>query len=168
MMSSEPLEILVTRVKPEWLDYNGHMNAGYYAVAYNEAIEFFLEKIGLGEDIVRKGIGMTFAMECHLTYQHELMENDPIRITAQLLDYNRRLFHFFLRMDHAERGFLASTYEQISLFVDFKTRRAASMPAFAFEKLKRLHKEHRTLPKPPEVGGTIAIRRNGINRRDSP
>jgi acyl-CoA thioester hydrolase len=151
-------------VKPEWLDYNGHMNAGYYAVAYNEAIEHLLEKIGLGEDIVRNGVGMTFALECHLTYQRELNAGDPIRITAQLLDHDKRLFHFFLRMHHAEQGFQAATYEQISLFVDFKTRRAASMPAAAMEKLKRLHEEHRTLPKPPEAGSIIAIRRNGVRR----
>jgi acyl-CoA thioester hydrolase len=147
-------------VKPEWLDYNGHMNAGYYAVAYNEAIEHFLEKIGLGEHLVREGIGTAFALECHITYLRELHEGDLIRITAQLLDYDEKKFHFFLRMHHVEKGFLAATYEQISLFVDFKTRRAAPIPISALENLKRMHEAHRALPKPPEVGRVIGMRRN--------
>jgi acyl-CoA thioester hydrolase len=151
-------------VKPEWLDYNGHMNAGYYAVAYNEAIERFLEKIGLGECLVRDGVGTTFALECHITYLRELNEGDPIRITAQLLDYDEKLFHFFLRMHHAEQGFVACTYEQISLFVDMQNRRAAPIPASALENLKRLHEAHRALPKPPEVGRVVGMRRNGVRR----
>jgi acyl-CoA thioester hydrolase len=159
-MSSVPIEIYVTKVKQEWLDYNGHMNAGYYAVACNEAFEFFLEMIELGEEIVRNGTGMTFALETHLTYQRELKEGDPIRITVQLLDYNDKLFHFFMRVHHAEKGYLAATYENISLFVDLETRRAAPMPASSLESLKRLHEVHRTLPKPPEAGSVIVIRRN--------
>jgi acyl-CoA thioester hydrolase len=147
-------------VKPEWLDYNGHMNAGYYAVACNEAFEYFLEMIELGEDIVRNGVGMTFALETHLTYQRELKEDDPIRITVQLLDYNDKLFHFFMRVHNGKEGYLAATYENISLFVDLETRRAASMPASVLDKLKRLHDVHRTLPMPPEAGSVIGIRRS--------
>jgi acyl-CoA thioester hydrolase len=161
-MSSESLEIYATKVKPEWLDYNGHMNAGYYAVACNEAFEYFLEMIDLGEDIVRNGIGMTFALETHLTYQRELKEDDPIRFTVQLLDYDDKLFHFFMRVHHAKDGYLAATYENISLFVDLETRRAASMPASTLDKLKRLHNVHRTLPKPPEAGSVIGIRRSAV------
>jgi acyl-CoA thioester hydrolase len=156
-VKTEPLEILATRVRPEWLDYNKHMNAGYYAVAYNEAIKHFLETIGMGESLLRDSVGTAFALECHITYLRELQEGDPIRITAQLLDYDRKRFHFFLRMHHAEKCFMASTYEQISLFVAISTRRAALIPPSALEKLERLLVAHRRLPKPPQVGGSIKM-----------
>jgi acyl-CoA thioester hydrolase len=163
VVTIEPFEILVTRVKPEWLDYNNHMNAGYYAVAYNEAIEHFLEAIGLGEGLLRDGIGTTFALECHITYLRELAEGDPIRITAQLLDFDKKRFHFFLRMHHVGEGIIASTYEQISLFVDLATRRAAPIPPSALEKLERLFEEHRRLPKPKEVGRSLQMG-SGVKR----
>jgi acyl-CoA thioester hydrolase len=160
MENKEFLVLLSTSVRREWLDYNRHFNAGYYAVVFNEAIERFLQHVGLGEDLVKAGIGTTFALECHLTYQRELYENDPLRITLQLLDYDEKKFHFFLRMFHADKGFLAATYEQISIFVDYETRKSAPIPASALEKLARLYEAHRTLPKPPEVGSVIGIRRN--------
>jgi acyl-CoA thioester hydrolase len=163
MVEIAPLEILTTRVKPEWLDYNDHFNAGYYAVAYNEAIETFLETVGMGEQLLRDGVGTTFALECHITYLRELAEGDPIRITAQLLDYDKKRFHFFLRMHHVEKGFLASTYEQISLFVAVATRRAAPIPPSAIEKLDRLLEKHRTLPRPKEVGRSIQMG-SGVKR----
>jgi acyl-CoA thioester hydrolase len=157
----EPIELLRTEVKPEWLDYNRHMNAGFYAVAFNSAVESFLEKIGLDESYAKSGRGTTFALECHLTYQRELEETDPIRVTGQLLDYDEKKFHLFLRMFHAEGNFLAATHEHISIYVDLETRKPAPMPESALEKLEHLHQSHRELPPPPEVGRVIGIRRRG-------
>ena len=36
-------------VRPEWIDYNGHFNAGYYLVCFDEAIEPWMDFIGLGQ-----------------------------------------------------------------------------------------------------------------------
>jgi len=91
-MSNEPLELFVTRVKPEWLDYNGHLNAAYYSVACNGAIERFLEDMGVGTSLARAGVGTAFALESHVTYQRELREGEPMRITLQLLDYDEKRF----------------------------------------------------------------------------
>ena len=33
-------------VLPEWIDYNGHMNVGYYHVAFDVASEPFFEFLG--------------------------------------------------------------------------------------------------------------------------
>ena len=36
-------------VRPEWIDYNGHMNVGYYLVAFDQATERLCEHFGVGE-----------------------------------------------------------------------------------------------------------------------
>lgn len=155
----KPLELLRTHVRSEWLDYNEHMNAGCYAIAYNLAMEQFWLRMGLGENQARAGRGAPFVLECHLTYQRELKGGDPFRITLQLLDYDEKKAHVFLRMFHAEQGFLASTYEQISVYVDLRTRRSTKTSPAGLDKLERLYRAHLALPKPPEAGSTIGIRR---------
>ena len=154
-----PLEVLQTHVRPEWLDYNEHMNAGCYAVAYNLAMEEFWTRMGLGENQVKAGSGAPFVLECHLTYQRELKGGDPLRITLQLLDLDEKKAHVFLRMFHAEQGFLASTYEQVSVYVDLRTRRSTKTPVAGLERLERLYRAHLALPKPPEAGSKVSLRK---------
>ncbi len=37
-----------TRVRPEWIDYNGHLMDGYYLVAFSDATEGVLAELGFG------------------------------------------------------------------------------------------------------------------------
>jgi acyl-CoA thioester hydrolase len=122
-------------------------------------MEQFWTRLGLGENQVKAGWGAPFVLECHLTYRRELKGGDPLRITLQLLDYDEKKVHVFLRMFHAEQGFLASTYEQISVYVDLRKRRSTKTPAAGLEKLEHLYRAHSVLPKPPEAGSTVGIRR---------
>ena len=156
---TRPFELLRISVRSEWLDYNGHMNAGFYAIAYNLAMEQFWQRMALGENHVRECGGSPFVLECHLTYQKELNGGDPLLITLQLLDYDHKKVHVFLRMFQVEQGILASTYEQITVYVDFQTRRSTTMPQNAFEKLGHLYSTHRQLSRPKEAGSSIGMHR---------
>ena len=40
-MSDAPFRSSVTLVRPEWIDYNGHMNMAYYGVLFDEAADEF-------------------------------------------------------------------------------------------------------------------------------
>jgi acyl-CoA thioester hydrolase len=156
------LELYETTVRREWLDYNGHLNAGYYAVAFNFAFEAFLRHMGIGKQHVLSGGGTTYALECHITYLRELKEGEPIHFTLQMLDLDEKKFHFFIRMRQSQHGFLAATYEQISIYVDPETRRSAPMPAKLYANFAGLRKAHLGIPVPKEVGRTIGIRTRGL------
>jgi acyl-CoA thioester hydrolase len=75
-----------------------------------------------------------------------------------MLGLDEKKFHFFIRMHHAERDFVAATYEQLSIYVDPQTRRSAPMPKSLYTELDRLRKAHRELPVPKEVGRIIGVR----------
>ena len=47
-----PFVTNLKKVLPEWIDYNGHMNVAYYTLAFDDALDDFLDKIGIGEDYV--------------------------------------------------------------------------------------------------------------------
>ena len=41
-----PLEIHTDRVRPEWIDHNGHMNVAFYLMAFDEAAGAVAKEIG--------------------------------------------------------------------------------------------------------------------------
>jgi acyl-CoA thioesterase FadM len=48
-MPQEELFTTYTDVKPEWIDYNGHMNMGYYLVAFDHiATDSFYDSMSIG------------------------------------------------------------------------------------------------------------------------
>ena len=150
-----PLELHHEAVRPEWLDYNGHMNVAYYLLAFDHACDAFLDYVGMDESWRARTGGTTFTAECHITYQHEVTEGDPLRFSTQLLGYDAKRIHFFVQMFHAEDGFLAATTEWMSLHVDLAARRVAPMPEEITARLAAIHESHRALPWPPEAGRVI-------------
>jgi acyl-CoA thioester hydrolase len=153
------MDLLEERVAREWTDYNGHFNVAYYHLAFDRATDRFLEHVGLGEEVACRGDGSMFALEDHLTYQRELREGDPFRIALQLLGFDDKRVHYFLRMFHAGDGFLAATCEHLSIFVDMRTRRSAPMPEPVRARLKSLYEAHRSLPHPEEAGRAMGLRK---------
>jgi acyl-CoA thioester hydrolase len=154
-----PIVIEGLAVRPEWIDGNGHMNVGYYNVAFDQALDRVCELVDLSWNYVERTGFSTFVLETHVTYQREVTQGDPLRFTFQLLDYDEKKFHYFLRMFHAREDFLSATSEQICIHVDLRTRRPAPMPAYSLERFAAIMAAHRALPRPSEVGSVIGIRR---------
>ena len=148
-------------VRPEWIDYNGHMNVAYYMLAFDNATDTFYNALGVGADYKEGGNFSTFTLEAHITYDREVMQGDPLRITTQLLDFDAKRIHYFHQMYHAEAGYIASTNELISIHIDMRIRRSAPMPDPLLERLAAMRDAHAALPKPPQAGRIIGIRRAG-------
>ena len=52
---STPIILPEQKVLKEWLDYNGHMNVAYYTLAFDKALDEFLEKnLEIGPTYVKK------------------------------------------------------------------------------------------------------------------
>ena len=147
------------RVLPEWIDANGHMNVGYYVVAFDRATDTLCEQLGVAWSYVEYRLGMVFILEAHVTYDRELALGDPLRVTTQLLDHDDKRIHFFHTMYHGEAGWLAATNELMMMHIDFATRRAAPWPAETRSRLDRLADAHRRLPRPDKAGRIIRIPR---------
>jgi acyl-CoA thioester hydrolase len=143
-------------VLPEWIDYNGHMNVAYYLLAFDRATDDFLDYLHLDAAHRDASGGTTFAGDIHLTYQREVRQGAPLRITSQLLGHDDKRIRFFSRMYHAEEGFLAATMECLTLYVDLNRRRVSALPAAIQARLAEVFAAHGELPLPPEAGRVIA------------
>src|SRR5262245_55568300 len=87
-------------VKPEWVDYNGHMGDYAYTIVFSEALEAFMGAIGLdatrrrdsGRTLRASEIRIAFLRECHEGAAYEgrlrILDRQPqgVRLFGQIID----------------------------------------------------------------------------------
>jgi acyl-CoA thioesterase FadM len=158
MNCTAPLALYRTTIRPEWIDYNQHLNDAYYAVPFSWATDAFTEFIGL-DAAYRQRSGYTcYTAEGHLVYLRELKLGAEIRITTQLLGYDAKRMHLFHAMYHAAEGYLAATCEWLMIHVDPAAGRGVSMPDGVQAKLAEISAAHALLPLPAQAGRTVSLR----------
>lgn len=147
-------------VLPEWVDANGHMNMGYYLIAFDRATDTFCDQLGVGWAYAEHRLGMVFALEAHIVYERELRQDDPFRVVTQILAHDEKRLRLFHAMHHAAEGWRAAVNEVMLLHVDFNTRRAASWPELTRQRLQAIAAAHAVLPRPEAAGRGITMRRS--------
>lgn len=146
-------------VKPEWIDFNLHMNVAYYVLAFDLGIDALWTNFGIDDDYIASTNGSTFAVECHVSYLNELHEGDPYVVTSQLLGYDEKRIHQFQRLYHAEQGFLAATAEWMNLHVNLETRRVSPWPARILQRIGNFAKRQAGDTRPDGAGHRMEIRK---------
>jgi acyl-CoA thioester hydrolase len=152
-----PFETYRADVQEAWIDYNKHMNMGYYMVVFDEATGGFFHAVGLDTEHRRRHKITTFALEAHINYVREVGLGDTLRFTTRLIDFDAKRLHYFHEMWHATEGYLAATNELISLHVSQETRRAAPMAPAILERLAAIKAAHARLPPSLYIGRTIGL-----------
>lgn len=149
--------ILESRVAPDWVDYNGHMNDAEYARVFSLGVEALMDHIGLdatGRD--RHGYTI-YTLETHLCYRREAHEGQPLRVALTLLDRDAKRLHVFFEL-FDEAGNLQATSEQMLMGIDSEVGRPASFPEPIEAAIASL--PHAARDAWPELAGrTIGIRR---------
>ena len=146
-------------MRPEWCDYNRHLNMSYYVLIFDHATDVFHANLGLDKEYRLSAGCSTFAVETHTTYLAEVHEGEEVYMTAQLLDHDEKRLHYFHRMYHAEKGFLSATTEIMTVHVDLNARKVVPMMSDIQQKTATLFESHQAMPKPEQAGRIIGIRR---------
>jgi acyl-CoA thioester hydrolase len=150
-------------VRPEWIDYNGHLYDGYYAVIFAEAADAFLDAVGL-DQAGRGATGRTiYTLETHVRFLAEMKQGAPYRVDGQILDHDHKRVVLFLTLVDTVRDIIAATSEEMLMSIDTAgdaPRSAPWLPAQA-EAIGRLAEEHAGAPAPDGAGRGIGIRRAG-------
>ncbi|MEO0914094.1 MAG: thioesterase family protein [Pseudomonadota bacterium] len=156
-----PLRAPARAVPEEWIDYNGHMNVAYYAIAFDQAVDHFIEEeLGLGESYAATHRQGPYVLQSTICYLGELLEGDAFTVEAQLVDCDAKRVHLMMEMRNAAGG-RAATSEQLIMNVDLEARRGAPFPDWAQTRLARMLADHSALPRAAEMGQRIGIRRKG-------
>lgn len=158
---AKPIRTPTRQVPPEWIDYNGHMNVAYYVMAIDNALDDAFDELGLGVALVKSHRMGPMALVNQIHYLDELLEGQHFYCDFQILDADHKRIHLFVTMHHVEKGTVAATYESLSMNVDLEARRSAAYPEDVQKRVDALRGAHADLPRPPQAGATIGIRRKG-------
>ncbi|MDQ0252858.1 acyl-CoA thioester hydrolase [Evansella vedderi] len=146
------------RVRPEWVDYNGHMNDAEYAKVFSLAVDSFMDDIGLDEKS-RNSLNYTiFTLETHLCYLQEAHVGEELTVELQLLDDDAKRLHVFFVMKNSA-GIEIATSEQMLMGMDTAEGRPAPFPESVAANIETLRNAHEHLDPPKQVGRQIGIKK---------
>ncbi len=154
-----PFSQFRTTVKPEWIDYNGHLNVGYYHVAFDLGVESFFHWLGFTPEHREQTACSTFALESHLNFLAEVKEGDELRFEARLLDHDQKRWHFYQEMYHVSEGYLAASHESLGAYIDMTRRKTTNMPQNIIDRLAAVKAAHATLDRPWQIGHVISLKK---------
>ena len=152
-----PFVSSLMRVEPQWIDYNGHLNVAYYNVLFDRAVDEVYELIGLGPAYLERHQHSTMVAEAHVRYLRELHQDDPVRVSVQLLDYDAKRIHLFEQLKHAAEGWVSATSENMTLSVDMTTKKVAPFHDSVLRALAAMKAAHAVLPRPDGAGRSVKM-----------
>jgi len=161
MSALAPFPLSEVSVKPEWVDYNGHMNDAAYAEAFSEALMTLTDHLGLDAE-GRASTGHTlYTVSMMIHYIQEAAVNTPLMLSARVLESDAKRLRVWAEMQNGTTGDLLATTEQLFLCVDQsgESPRAASWPEPFAGRVAAMAAEHAKLPVPEKAGEGIRLKR---------
>ncbi len=154
-----PFEALRLAVTHDLVDHNGHMGIRSYTRLFDRATGPFYAALGLSRDALAEEGATIFALQDTSWYIREVLLDDPLLITAQLVDHDHNKIVSFLTMIQERQNYVAASFELIEILVDLETRRPRRFPQAVASRLAAVNAAHDALGRPPLSGQGIAIRR---------
>jgi len=148
------LELYHGKVHKDFVDYNGHMNESRYLQLFSEATDTFLQYIGMDSDYLAAGYSF-YTVETHLQHLREVKQGAALKITTQLLGYDKKRIQLAHEMYKEVDNQLLATAEHMLLHVDSQKSVACSIKPTLQANLANLWTEHKLLAKPDYAGKSI-------------
>lgn len=142
------------QVRPEWIDYNGHMTDSRYHQVFGDAMDALCRRVGIDEEY-RKRVGMYYTVETHTMHHAELKVGESFFVTTRIvaLDGKRlRVFHSLHRVGNHE---LIATGEQMHLHVGLASGKTEAAPRQVLDRLEGIHSAQEADPMPAQLGRSV-------------
>jgi acyl-CoA thioester hydrolase len=119
------------KVRPEWIDYNGHLSEPYYVLVFGDATTALMDQVGLGPDYRERHDSSLYTVEAHIQYLREVLPDSEMTVTTSVLSAGGKKVRIYHEM-HVD-GELVATEELLCLHVT--ARRASVLPHDITERL---------------------------------
>lgn len=140
-----PLEPWRESVRPEWIDYNGHLSEAYYVLVFGHATDSVMEQVGLGEDYRSRTSASLFTVEAHIRYLDQVSDGELLEVRSSVVGSGPKLLHIWHELWADDR--LRATEEILGLHVDAAAARSTRFPAEVASRIDSV------LTSPPEHSG---------------
>ncbi|MEW2389158.1 thioesterase family protein [Streptomyces venezuelae] len=142
-------------VRPEWIDYNGHMSEAFYVLVFGYATDAMMIETGLHAGY-RESTGCSlYTVEAHVRYLNDVSEGAHLAVRTRLLGADAKKARFTHEMyvvedegdEPAPDASPVATTELLALHVDQNAGRAVPFPDEIRDRLTGLTEQ------PPEWAG---------------
>ena len=156
-----PFKSKKRKVKKSWIDYNGHMNVAFYTVAFDNAIDEFLEKaVGIGPKFIESSKQGSYALQTQYRYLRELLRGDSFFVSIFVADFTLKRLHLMSQIICLPRQEISASCETIMVNVDLKKRQSCEYPKFAHDKISELYRASEALRHVTPIGQPIGLRKS--------
>ena len=114
------------KIIKDWLDYNGHMNVAYYVLIFDiYGAEKLMTQFKMGEHSAKTTNKSKMVVESNINYNKEVKLDDEVNLNLVYFDHDKKRLLYKLEMIHKQKGYLVSSMESLSLYVDLKERKVS-------------------------------------------
>lgn len=146
-----------THIRPEWVDYNGHLRDAYYLLIFSYATDALMDLLGM-DSLNRDTSGHSlFTLELHLNYRHEVKVDVDVEVRTQIIGHDAKRLHLYHSLHLAGGDKALAGNEQMLLHVDLAGPHSAPFTEPTLGKLKALLEAQADLPPPAYIGRVIAL-----------
>lgn len=133
------------QVRPEWIDYNGHLSEAYYVLVFGFATDALMEQVGLDADYRERTGCSLYTVEAHVRYLREVGPGADLAVTSRIVGGGAKKARICHEM--AVGDTTVATEEILALHVDGEQGRTVPFPDTVAERIGELTEE------PPEYAG---------------
>ena len=148
-MTRQTLHSLV--VPSEWIDYNGHMSEGYYALVFSDATDALYLHIGADADWRAAKKQSLYTVETHIRYLREVAEGATVSVATMIVGIDHKRIHLAHELMLGED--CVATQEAMALAVDLESGKSTALDAEMRASLSSLITE----TPPAYIGRRIAL-----------
>src|ERR1700728_324124 len=156
LVAGQPLRLVETYVRPEWVDYNGHMTDSRYLQVFGDATDALFRSVGVDDAYRRSGRAM-YTVESHVTHRAEASALEPLYVTTQILGLDDKRVHLFHCLYRRRDDRLVATAAQLYLHGNRAAGKESSMDAALRAKLEKIRVAHAGIDQPPRSGRHLSL-----------
>jgi len=123
-----PLRLLETHVRPEWIDYNGHMTDSRYLQVFGDATDALFRYAGIDEAYRRSGHAL-YTAESHVVHKAEARSQERLYVTSRVLEVDEKRVRLFHNLQRSRDDALVASAEQLYLHVSTAAGKVVPMDA---------------------------------------
>jgi acyl-CoA thioester hydrolase len=113
-------------VRPEWVDYNGHLSEAYYVLVFGHASDAAMAALGMTPEYLVETATSLFSLEAHVRYLDQVPPRARLDVRSSVIGVTAKLLWLWHEM-WAE-GRLRATEEVLMVHVDTAAGRASRFP----------------------------------------
>jgi carnitine 3-dehydrogenase len=122
------LRLLEVEVRPEWIDYNGHMTDWRYLQVFGDATDALLRYAGVDDDYRRTGRAL-YTVESQVTHRAEARIHEALYVSSRVLEVDEKRLRLAHNLHHRRDDALVATAQQVYVHVDTAAGRSAPFAA---------------------------------------